>query len=92
MTHQQHILLAFGTYSDCNVRLMINAPKFVSVTEMLQGSSFPLSLRLVSVGSISTVAQDKMNFIMRPMLGRGRCFVTTSHLLFTPFLSIPQTI
>lgn len=30
MTHQQHILLVFGTcYFDRNVRLVINAPKFV---------------------------------------------------------------
>lgn len=46
MTPQQHILLAFDSYSDCNVKLMINAPKFVSVTEMLQESSFPLPVCL----------------------------------------------
>lgn len=44
MTHQQHILLAYGTYSDRNVRPVINTPKFVGVTEMLQGSSFPVSV------------------------------------------------
>ncbi len=48
MTHLQHILLAFGTWADRNVRPVINAPKFVGVTEVLQGSSFPVSVgRLV---------------------------------------------
>lgn len=41
MTRQEHILLAFGTsYSDRNVRLMINAPRCVGVTECCRDHHF----------------------------------------------------
>lgn len=40
---------------------MITAPEFAGVTEMVRGSSFPVSFFQL-IGSINAVIQDEMNF------------------------------